>query len=143
MPMLDERWIGVKGRPTTCNGEVCRTRSRRRLDEALISTTSPDMFAAEDWATFQALSRAARIRRFGGDCYAYGLLASGCIDIVMEAGLKPYDYLALAPVIEGAGGVITGWRGEPLDMASDGRVVATANAQLHEEVITRIERGSR
>ena len=121
MPVLGERWVGVKGKPTTWNGEVCRTRACRRLDEALISTTSPDMFGAEDWTTFQTLSRAARIRRFGGDCYAYGLLASGCIDIVMEAGLKPYDYLALAPVIEGAGGFITGWRGEPLGMASDGR----------------------
>lgn len=143
MPLLDERWIGAKGGPTTWNGEVCRTRSCFHLDEALISTTSPDMFGGEDWATFQALSRSARIRRFGGDCYAYGLLASGCIDIVMEAGLKPYDYLALAPVIEGAGGVITGWRGEPLDMKSDGRVVATANTQLHAEVIARIGQVSR
>jgi len=141
MPMLDERWIGVKGGPTTCNGEVCRTRSCRRLEEALISTTSPDMFGDEDWATFQVLSGGARNRRFGGDCYAYGLLASGCIDIVMEAGLKPYDYLALAPVIEGAGGVITGWRGEPLDMTSDGRVVAAANATLHKEIIARIHGG--
>jgi inositol-phosphate phosphatase/L-galactose 1-phosphate phosphatase/histidinol-phosphatase len=138
MPMLNERWIGVKGKPTTFNGEVCRSRSCLRLDEALISTTSPDLFSGEDWATFQVVSRAARIRRFGGDCFAYGLLASGCIDIVMESGLKPYDYLALAPVIEGAGGVITGWQGEPLDMASDGRVVATANAQLHEQVMARI-----
>lgn len=143
MPVLNERWIGVKGGPTTCNGEVCRTRPCHRLDEALISATSPDMFGGEDWATFDAVSGDARIRRFGGDCYAYGLLALGCIDIVMEAGLKPYDYLALAPVIEGAGGVITGWRGEPLGMASDGRVVATANARLHKEVIARIERSSR
>jgi inositol-phosphate phosphatase / L-galactose 1-phosphate phosphatase / histidinol-phosphatase len=143
MPMLDERWLGLRNRRTTHNGEVCQTRACRRLDEALISTTSPDMFQPEDWAIYDEVSRAARIRRFGGDCYAYGLLASGCLDIVMEAGLKPYDYLSLAPVIEGAGGVITGWRGEALGMDSDGRVVASANAELHAEVIARIGAATR
>jgi inositol-phosphate phosphatase/L-galactose 1-phosphate phosphatase/histidinol-phosphatase len=123
MPMLNERWIGVKGQPTTLNGDACRTRSCLRLDEALISTTSPDLFPDEDWATFQIVSRNARIRRFGGDCYAYGLLASGCIDIVMESGLKPYDYLALAPVIEGAGGAITGWRTSGHGVRGTGRCV--------------------
>ena len=135
MPVLDERWIGMAGRPTLRNGEPCRTRAGTRLAEAVIYATSPDGFDAADWARFEAVSRRARMRRFGGDCYAYALLASGCIDVVMEAGLKPYDYLPLVPVIEGAGGVITGWRGETLGMGSDGRVLATASRDLHQDIL--------
>ena len=75
------------------------------------------------------------MRRYGGDCYSYGLLASGHVDLVVEAGLQPYDYLALMPVIEGAGGVITDWSGQPLGLASQGRVIAAATPQLHREAM--------
>lgn len=103
MPALDERWTGAGGRPTYRNGEPCRTRSCGRLADAIIYATSPDIFSAEESGLFETVSRAARMRRFGGDCYAYALLASGCVDAVMEAQMKPYDYLALVPIIEGAG----------------------------------------
>jgi fructose-1,6-bisphosphatase/inositol monophosphatase family enzyme len=79
------------------------------------------------------------MRRFGGDCYAYALLASGHIDVVIEAGLQPYDFLALVPVIAGAGGVITDWRGQPLGLDSDGRVVAAATPALHRELLDRLK----
>jgi inositol-phosphate phosphatase/L-galactose 1-phosphate phosphatase/histidinol-phosphatase len=71
-----------------------------------------------------------KLARSGADCYAYAQLASGFIDLVVEAGLKPYDYCALVPVIEGAGGVITDWQGGALDLRSDGRVVAAGDAKL-------------
>ncbi|WP_338050157.1 inositol monophosphatase family protein [Rhodovibrio sodomensis] len=77
----------------------------------------------------------ARLRRFGGDCYQYGRLALGELDLVAEADLKPYDYLALVPVIEGAGGTVTDWAGGSLDLDSDGRVLAAGSAALHAEAL--------
>ena len=77
-----------------------------------------------------------RFRRFGGDCYNYGLLASGFIDLVIEADTQPYDYLPLVTIIEGAGGVISDWDGNPLGLNSDGRVVAAATAELHHQALT-------
>jgi fructose-1,6-bisphosphatase/inositol monophosphatase family enzyme len=81
------------------------------------------------------------MRVYGGDGYAYGLLASGWVDIVLESGLKLHDYAALVPVIEGAGGAITDWDGAPLTARSDGRVLAAGNADLHRTLL-RLTRGS-
>ena len=103
-----------------------------------MASTSIDMFAGADRERFDALSAAVRHRQFGGDCYLYGILASGGLDLVVEAMLKPYDLAALVPVVEGAGGVMTDWRGEPLTVASDGRVVAAANAALHAQALPHL-----
>ena len=72
-----------------------------------------------------------RDTRYGTDCIAYGLVASGHTDLVVEAGMQPYDYLAQVPIIEGAGGVITDWQGAPLTLDSDGRVIAAGDAKIH------------
>lgn len=135
MPVLDERWIGVRGASATLNGRPCRSRQTTALADAVVYTTTPDAFSPAELAVFEKVTRAARGRRFGGDCYSYALLAAGHIDVVMEADLKPYDYLALAPVIEAAGGVITDWSGNPLGMRSGGQVVATASAELHRAIM--------
>jgi histidinol phosphatase-like enzyme (inositol monophosphatase family) len=135
MPALNERWVGFAGRPTLFNGEAVTTSGCARLEDATLYATSPDGFSAGEWQVFEQVSRRARTRRFGGDCYSYGLIASGYIDLVVESGLQPYDYLSLVPVIEGAGGVITDWSGAPLGIASDGRVIAAASAALHAEVL--------
>lgn len=144
MPALDERWIGVDGRQTVYRWAdrtlPCATNAGRSLAQAAVNTTSPDMFAADDWARFDALSRQARLRRFGGDCYQYGRLASGELDLVAEGDLKPYDYLALVPIVEGAGGTITDWFGAPLNLDSDGRVLAAGNAALHAEALAALGR---
>ena len=79
---------------------------------------------------------------YGGDCYAYGLLASGHIDLVVEAGLKPYDFCALVPVVEGAGGRITDWRGEALGPRSDGRVIAAGDPRIHEAALELLAGGT-
>ena len=84
-----------------------------------------------DWQAFDTLSKRCAMRRFGGDCYGYAQLAGGTIDLVVETGLQPYDYLGPAGLIEAAGGVITDWEGKPLGLASDGRVVAAATPELH------------
>jgi fructose-1,6-bisphosphatase/inositol monophosphatase family enzyme len=133
--VLGERWTGVRGQPSLHDGVACRTSRCARLAQARLYATSPDIFDAATRPPFEAVSRAAAMRRFGGDCYSYGLLASGHADIVLEAGLKPYDYLPLVPLIEGAGGVVTDWAGQALHLGSDGRVLAAATPQLHREVL--------
>jgi inositol-phosphate phosphatase / L-galactose 1-phosphate phosphatase / histidinol-phosphatase len=138
MPVLGERWIGHVGAGTRLNGAPCRSRDCTQLAEATVYATSPDIFSAEESVVFERVSRAAHARRFGGDCYGYALLASGHIDAVIEADLKPYDYLALAPVVEAAGGVITDWQNRPLGLHSGGQVVASASAELHRQIIAKI-----
>ena len=135
MPALNERWIGADGN-SEFNGERCQTRSCRTLAEASLALTTPDMFDQTDGQRFQKVADRVRFRRFGGDCYNYGLLASGFIDLVIEADTQPYDYLPLVTIIEGAGGVISDWDGNPLGLNSDGRVVAAATAELHHQALT-------
>jgi histidinol phosphatase-like enzyme (inositol monophosphatase family) len=131
IPCTRERWVGVRGRGAWLNGERCHTRTLDTLEASILYTTSPDTFAGEDARAFDRLSAQVHLRRFGGDCYAYAMLARGMIDLVVEVGLKPYDYLAVVPVIQEAGGVITDWQGRPLGTDSDGRVVAASNPTLH------------
>ena len=129
-PVARERWIGAAGRKTTFNGRAIRTRRCPRLSDATLYATSPDMFAKGNAAAFARLRRKVKLARFGADCYAYGLLASGFIDLVVEADLKPYDFCALQPVIEGAGGRMSDWQGRPLTLKSDGRVIASGDQTL-------------
>ena len=129
-PVQGERWIGAAGRRTTFNGAAVKTRACGRLEHATLYATAPEMFAKGNGAAFQRLRARVRLARFGADCYAYGLLASGFIDLVVEADLKPYDYCALLPIIEGAGGRMNDWRGRPLTLGSDGRVIAVGDPRL-------------
>jgi inositol-phosphate phosphatase/L-galactose 1-phosphate phosphatase/histidinol-phosphatase len=130
-PITRERWLGATGRGSALNGVPARTRPCGTLGDAMLYTTSPYLFPGDTEAGFQALRSHVRHVLFGGDCYSYGLLASGFADIVIEAGLKPYDYAALIPVVEGAGGVITDWEGNALTLESDGRVLASGDKTLH------------
>ena len=129
-PVLGERWVGIAGRPSTFNGRPCRTRACAALGAAILNTTGPDLFPAGDAARYARLSGTVRHALWGGDCYAYGLLAAGHIDLVVEAGLKPYDFCALVPVVAGAGGRMTDWSGAPLTLTSDGRVIAAGDPRL-------------
>jgi len=128
---LGERWVGIKGAPTTFQGQPCHARDCRTLAEARLFTTSPYYFTAEERTAFEALMPLVHTTRFNGDCYDYALLASGHIDLVVECRLEPYDFSALVPVVEGAGGVMTDWEGKPLTLESDGRVIAAATPELH------------
>ena len=104
------------------------------LGEALLATTSTDFFTTEEeHQRFATLSRAVRLRRFGGDCYNYCMLALGHIDLVVEAGLKPFDILPLIPIIERAGGVVTTWEGG--DPRHGGRIVAAGDARIHKAAV--------
>jgi inositol-phosphate phosphatase/L-galactose 1-phosphate phosphatase/histidinol-phosphatase len=89
------------------------------------------MFPGDDFAAFERVRTRVKQPMYGGECYAYGLLASGFVDLVIEATMGAYDYLPLVPVVAEAGGVITDWQGAPLGLDSDGRVVAAGDARAH------------
>jgi inositol-phosphate phosphatase / L-galactose 1-phosphate phosphatase / histidinol-phosphatase len=134
-PISRERWIGASGRVSTLNGAPIRCRPCSGLAGATVFSTSPDMFQREDAAAFARVAAAAKLVRYGADCYAYGLVACGFIDLVIEASLKPYDFSAMRPIIEGAGGIATDWRGAPLTVASDGRVLMAGDRRTHEAAL--------
>lgn len=130
-PALDERWVGVEGKRTTLNGAAVNVRPCAQLGGAWLYATAPEMFVGSDSAAFERLRDSCRGVVYGADCYAYGLLANGTVDLVCEASTKPYDYCALVPVVSGAGGVISDWGGQPLGLGSDGRVLAAGDAAAH------------
>lgn len=140
IPPTAERWTGQRGKRTLLNGAPCRTSGKTHLADAILYTTSPDSFDPVGLAQFEELSEKVGMRRFGGDCYGYGLLASGHVDLLLEMNLHPYDYMALVPVIEGAGGIITDWDGQPLTLKSEGKVIAAASAALHAEALATLNR---
>lgn len=138
-----ERWVGVAGRRTSFRGPFVShvgCRACRSLAEAELSCTSPELLGA-DLGRWQRLATAVRHTSWGGDCYAYGLLALGQIDIIAEAGLKLWDWAALQPVIEGAGGSLTDWEGNRLRPEGDGRALALGNPSLLESVVARLRAG--
>jgi len=130
-PVSRERWLGVSGQGATLNGAPIAVRGCDALSKAYLYATSPSMFLGADKPSFERLAGKVKLARYGGDCYAYALVAMGFADIVVEAQLKPFDYCALVPVIEGAGGVMTDWRNQKLDLSSDGRVVAAGDRAAH------------
>jgi myo-inositol-1(or 4)-monophosphatase len=142
-PVMRERWVGVAERPTVFSGPMggrVGTRACAELALAELSATSPEMFGP-NLGRFQAV--AARVRRvtWGGDCYAYGLLALGQIDVIVECDLKPWDWAALLPVVEGAGGRLTDWQGRPPRSDGDGRVIAVGDPGLLAAVIEALGGG--
>jgi histidinol phosphatase-like enzyme (inositol monophosphatase family) len=130
-PILGERWLGVAGQLSTFNGQPIRVRACPALDRAYMYSTAPIMFSGEVEKRHTALAKQVKLFRWGGDCYAYCLLAAGHIDLVVENALKLYDFAALVPVIQGAGGLITDWQGRELDMKSDGSVLAAGDPAIH------------
>ena len=142
-PILGERWIGATGLPTTLNGQPARTRACPRLGDAVIATTGPHFFDDHDGAHFMALAAKTDHRRMvmGGDCYNYAMLASGHLDLVCESNLKIHDWAALVPVVEGAGGTMADWNGEPLHAESTGHVIALGDPARLEDVVEALACG--
>ena len=135
MPALGETWIAADGAPTEVNGKTVRTRDCGDLASAALLTSSPDFFDASEYRRFEAVSRAVRFRRFGGDCYTYAMLAGGWCDLVIESSLYPFDILPLVPLVERAGGVISDWQGNPLGLDSGPQVIAAGTAELHAKAL--------
>ena len=127
--------MGVAGEGCFFNGQRCHTSECRTLDEAILMTTSVEYFSPDHMGKFTELQQKTRVRRYGGDCYIYAMVASGWADIAAETGLQSYDYMALVPVIEEAGGVITDWSGKRPDIVSDGTILAAATPELHQQAL--------
>jgi histidinol phosphatase-like enzyme (inositol monophosphatase family) len=131
MPATGERWVGCRGLPTTRNGQPVKVRSCAALADALLSTSNPDCWSETDAPALARLREATRWAVYGGSCMAYAQIASGRIDIGVDVAFDPFDYLALVPVVQGAGGVISDWAGQPLTLASGDRFVAAGDARIH------------
>ncbi len=116
-----------------------RSRPAEALDAASLFTTSPYLFAADEIEAYGRVERAARMARYGVDCYAYCMIAAGQADLVVEAGLQPYDVVALIPIVEGAGGRMTGWDGG--SAARGGQICAAGDARLHEAALALLAEG--
>lgn len=140
-PYLRERWVAYGGRSMFRRaGEPARelkTRKCPKLEAAVLSTTSPvGYFSEAEQRAFWSLSGRAKLTRFGGDCYAYGLLAMGFIDVIVESGLKPWDIQALIPIIENAGGVVSNWQGGTCH--EGGQVIACGDRELQASLVAAL-----
>ncbi|MFT9417083.1 inositol monophosphatase family protein [Acetobacter sp.] len=137
-PVLGERWVGVQGRATVFTsslGGLAHTRQNVALGEAEMSCTSPEMLELAPHDRWKNLKQQARRMTWGGDCYAYGLLALGQIDLITECDMNPWDWGALVPIVQGAGGVMSAWDGTPLRMDGDRTVLAAGSPALHREAV--------
>ena len=133
-PVTCERWTGIDGAGTWRNGERVHAKACERLNDALVCTTSHEYYEGDDVHAYRRIVSRARWVVYGGNCQAFAQVASGFVDVALEAKVGVYDYCALVPVVENAGGVMTGWRGEPLTivLASGGRILASGNRTVHE-----------
>ena len=139
-PISGERWIGAQGRGATFNGSRMTTRDSA-LENALMFTTAPEYFPdPADFKAFKDVAASARTVRYGADCYGFGLLAMGHVDLVVEAVLKPWDFAALVPVVHEAGGFMTDWQGAPLTLASDGHVLAAGGPTSHAQALAKLRK---
>ncbi|MEP3347926.1 MAG: histidinol-phosphatase [Litoreibacter sp.] len=135
-PYIGERFIGGFGQATFTGphgGNVLATSRVENLSEAKVFSTYPEVGTLADAKAFGAVASKCQLTRFGMDCYAYALLAAGQIDLVIEAGLQPYDIQGPIGVIEAAGGIVTDWTGGPADQG--GRALAAATPELHAQAL--------
>jgi myo-inositol-1(or 4)-monophosphatase len=132
-PYIGERFSGDSGSAHYNGPSGKRTLAVRKcasLAEATLFTTSPRLMNTADRAQFEQVEKEVRLSRYGGDCYAYCMLAAGHLDLIIETELKPYDVAALIPIVAGAGGIITTWDGKPAQ--SGGRIIAAGDKRVHE-----------
>ena len=139
-PFTRERFAGDGNRAwyrgPDGNTRSMGTRPCAELAEASLFTTTPAMFKTGDREAYDRVERSVRLARYGCDCYAYCMVAAGQADLVVEAGLQPYDIVALIPIIEGAGGRVTDWQGN--SAAAGGRVAASGDRRLHDAVLAKL-----
>jgi len=135
MPMTAERWIGAAGRQTTRNGRPVQTRSCANLAMALMSTSNPDYYDRTNVRALERLKKATRFAVYGGSCMFYAQIASGRVDLCIDVGFKPWDYMALIPVVQGAGGIFTNWDGHAAGLNSGHQYIAAGDPRLHEQAL--------
>jgi myo-inositol-1(or 4)-monophosphatase len=138
-PFIGERFTG-DGASAKYRGRAderkLMTRPCAAIEDALLFTTSPQLFSTQERKKFESVERSARLSRYGGDCYAYCMVAAGYVDLVVESGLDAYDIMPLIPIIEGAGGVVTNWQGE--SAVAGGQIIAAGDKRVLEAAIARL-----
>ena len=137
-PAHQERWVGIKDEKTRLNNKIIKTSSTKKIEDAYLFTSGIYFNEPILKKGYQLIRDKSKYFRLGGDCYMYGMLASGLIDIVIEDTLKAHDYMALVNVIEGAGGKITDKFGNDINIESDGSLVASCNKEIHKDLINII-----
>lgn len=137
-PALDEVWAGAPGFGATRNGAPVRCRPCPDLSRAWLCTTSPQMHQGLNFGHFENLRHRCRHALYGGDCYSYGQLARGRADLVCDSSMQPYDYVALVPIVEAAGGRMTDWSGRTLGLDGDGTVIASGAPALHAAAVAAL-----
>lgn len=142
-PYLDERYRGFPGGAESAIRGATRplkTRACANIKDATLSTTDPTLFRGPETEAFERVRQASKVVRYGFDCYAYCMLASGTMDCVIESGLKPFDIAALIPIVTGAGGGVCSWRGD--SAAQGGQVLAYCDAPLRDEALKLLQEGA-
>ena len=137
MHVTGQRWVGAAGQLTQLHhrGQItdCRTRHGVSLDRAILSASNPDFFSDAERPALDVLRKATAWRVWGASCMAYGLLASGRIDLSLDTALAVHDWAPFAPIIEGAGGRVTDWQGRPLRLDSGPQVLAAGDPAIHQQ----------
>jgi inositol-phosphate phosphatase/L-galactose 1-phosphate phosphatase/histidinol-phosphatase len=129
-PFIGERWVGALSMPTTYNGQIKKVAVDKPLSEMFMYTANPEMHEGKYKVGFQQLCRSVKLVQYNADCYAYGLLSMGQVDLVIEQHLKPYDVMGLIPIVEGSGGYICNWKGETITLDNfDGTLIAGSSKE--------------
>ena len=139
-PILNERWVGIAGVETKYNNKKVRVRKCKSIKGAKMYATSPMMFQERNKKIYKNVRAKIGECLFGADCYSHGLMSLGFVDVILEANLKPWDYIASASIISGAGGKITDWNDNDLNLQSDGRILATGDSNIHKQIIKIIQK---
>ncbi|MFQ5995770.1 MAG: inositol monophosphatase family protein [Acidiferrobacterales bacterium] len=137
-PILRDRWVGADGHGTTWNKAAVHTRPCATLSEAVLCAAGPDNRTEVYDHQVVSLRRGVKWVRYGVECYSYGLVASGLVDLLVDAELDNHDFGALDPIVRNAGGIVVDWRGKPLTMQSDGTVIAAGDPELIDQVLSRV-----
>jgi fructose-1,6-bisphosphatase/inositol monophosphatase family enzyme len=138
-PALQERWMSFDTDTTIVNGNSTKCREIDKLENSVMATTSSHEFGMEKWRAYQSLEESVKVTTTGSDCYNYGLLASGYLDIVAEKLTAPHDYLPLIKIVQGAGGIMTDWEGNNLNFSDKNvYVLASSSKELHELALEKL-----
>ena len=138
-PFTRERWVGLDGQQTTYNGTPVQTRPCPRLEDAIVSIGSPDSLSKGEAASFTELKGKSKWSIYGGNCYVYGRLAMGSVDISLDSGLDPFDFCALDVLVRGAGGMMSDWEGKRLTIHSGRRVIAAGDPTMHKQAVAILQ----
>jgi inositol-phosphate phosphatase/L-galactose 1-phosphate phosphatase/histidinol-phosphatase len=139
MPVLGEIYCGIKGAAATCNGAEIHVSTQTNLADAILYVNEGEKIYDAHPTVFAKLMQSGQTRRFAYDCYPHALLAAGHVDAVVDYDLKPYDFLALGPVVEGAGGIMTTWTGQKPDLTYEGPIISAATPELHAQLVDLLQ----